>query len=229
MKRSVILASVLCLAFASASMAQKKAPPIPFTTSGDFNGIGLSSKESGDYYGMDVFLTESDGQLFAVVTTAEGGFSSPVLVEAKQSGKDMRTVEFTLHDDNGDRKFKGTVTATGFSVTRSDGLKYSMKRGCGHLYSDITMGKGGDYGGTEVYLAEGGGDSYVLVTIAEGVLKRPVLVRSEVAITKGMIKGFDFALPGDNGERKFKGKLTVAGLTLTEGGTKTVLKSKCYK
>ena len=104
-----------------------------------------------------------------------------------------------------------------------------MKRGCGNLFSDITMGKGGDSGGIEVYLAEGGGDSYALVTIAEGVLKRPVLVPATVELKGGITLGFDFTLPGDNGDRKFKGKYTKIGMTLTEGGSKTVLKSKCYK
>ena len=229
MKRTAILAFVLCLAFASVSMAQRKPVAKPFTTSGDYNGVHLSSKESGDYYGMDVFLTESDGQLYAVVTTVEGGFHTPVLVEAKQSGKDMRTVEFTMPDDNGNIKYKGTVTATGFNVVGSNELKFPMKRGCGNLFSDITMGKGGDYGGTEIYLAEGGGDSYVLVTIAEGVMKRPVLVPATVSLKGGQILGFDFTLPGDNGERKFKGKLTKTGMTLTEGGQQTALKTKCYK
>ena len=229
MKKYTIFGFVMCLAFVSASVAQKKPAAKPFFTSGEYNGIQLSSKESGDYYGMEVFLTESDGQLFAVVTTVEGGFSTPVLVEAKQSGKDMRTVEFTLPDDNGPRTFKGTVTALGLNVTGSNGVKYTMKRTCGHVFSDITMGKGGDYGGTEVYLAEAGGDSYVLVTIAEGVMKRPVLVPAKVALKGGEILGFDFALPGDNGERKFKGKYTKTGMTLTEGGQTTALKSKCYK
>ena len=229
MKKYAIFGFVLCLVMASISVAQKKLTVKPFTTSGDYNGINLSSKQSGDYYGMQVFLTESDGQLYAVVTTAEGGFSSPKLVEAKQSGKDMRTVEFTLPDDNGPRTFKGTVTALGFNVVGSNGLKFNMKRTCGHLFSDIAMGKGGDYGGTEVYLAEGGGDSYALVTVAEGVMKRPVLVPAKVALKGGEILGFDFALPGDNGERKFKGKYTKTGMTLTEGGQSMELKSKCYK
>ena len=224
MKRPMFFALFACLVFASASIAQK-----PFTTSGYYDGIKMSSKESGDYVGMNVFLTESDGQLFAVVTTAEGGFSSPKLVEAKQTGKDMRGVEFTLPDDNGPRTFKGTVTALGFNVTGSNGVKYAMKRTCGSLFSDITMGKGGDYGGTELFLAEGGGDSYVLVTIAEGVMKRPVLVPAKMALKGGEILGFDYALPGDNGERKFTAKYTKTGLSLTEAGTTTALKSKCYK
>ena len=229
MMRSLFFVFFACLLFASVSMAQKKPVAKPFTTSGDFNGIHLSSKESGDYYGMSVFLTDSDGQLYAVVTMAEGGFSSPVLVEAKQSGKDMRTVEFTIRGDNGPRTFKGTVTATSFNVTGSNGVKYAMKRTCGNLFSDITMGKGGDYGGIEVYLAEGGGDSYALVTIAEGVMKRPVLVPATVSLKAGEILGFDFTLSGDNGGRKFKGKYTKTGMTITESGQATALKTKCYK
>ena len=229
MKKYAIFGFVMCLAFVSVSMAQKKPAAKPFFTSGEYNGIHLSSKESGDYFGMEVFLTESDGQLFAVVTTVEGGFRTPVLVEAKQSGVGLRTVEFALPDDNGPRTYKGAVTALGFTVTGPNGVKFPMKRTCGHVFSDITMGKGGDYGGTEVYLAEGGGDSYALVTIAEGVMRRPVLVPATVSLNGGEILGFDFTLPGDNGERKFKGKYTKAGMTLTERSNTLVLKSKCYK
>lgn len=194
-----------------------------FTTSGFYKGIDLSSEESGDYFGIDVFLTESDGQLYALVTTAEGGFSKPVLVEAKQSGKDMRTVEFVLPDENGDRKLKGTVSANNLRLD-SD---FMLKRECGGLYSDISMGEGGDYGGTEIFLTDAGGQWFALVTTAEGVLQPPVLVEAKVAG-----KNFDkvkFTLPNENGERKFTGTITKTGLTLDEAGTKTILKNKCYK
>lgn len=198
-----------------------------FTTSGFYKGIDLSSEESGDYYGIDVFLTESDGQLYALVSTAEGGFSTPVLVEAKQSGKDMRTIEFTLPDENGGRKLKGTVSAKHLTLDDYYGKKFVLKRECGNLSSDISMGEGGDYGGTEVYLTDAGGQWYALVTVAEGVLKRPVLV--EANVTGDDYDNIEFTLPGEDGGRKFQGKMTKTGMTLDESGTKLVLKEKCYK
>lgn len=202
-----------------------------FTTSGFYHGINLSSKESGDYYGIDMYLTESDGQLYALVTTAEGGFSTPVLVEAKTSGNDMRTVEFTLPDENnGGRKLKGTVSAAGFILNDYYGKKFVLKRECGNLSSNISVGSGGDYGGMEIYLTDAGGASYALVTIAEGVLKRPVLVEANVQYKNGYRdENFDFTLPGENGERKFKGKFTKTGMSINENGTPIVLKDKCYK
>ena len=230
MKRFTVLCFAICLAFASISYAQKKPVAKPFTTSGVYNGINLSSEESGDYYGINVYLTESDGQLYALVTTAEGGFSLPVLVEAKTSGKDMRTVEFTLPDeDNGDRKLKGTVSATSLTLNDYQGKKFVLKRGCDNLYSNIAVGSSGDYGGMEVYITDAGGPWYALVTVAEGVLMRPVLVEVNVAVKNGALGDFDFSLPGENGARKFKGQFTKTGITLTESGTRTVLKTKCYK
>jgi hypothetical protein len=200
-----------------------------FTTSGYYDGIGLSSKESGDYYGMSIYLTESDGQLYGLVTTAVGDYSTPLLVEVNVSGKDMRTVEFTLPDENGDRKFKGTVMASGLTV-KSDRENFAMKRECGFLSSNISLGSGGDYGGMEVFLTDTGGQWYALVTSAEGVLKRPVLVEAKVTLGKDYAADLvEFTLPGANGGRKFKGKLTKTGLMLNEGETRLVLKEKCYR
>lgn len=199
-----------------------------FTTSGFYRGINLSSEESGDYFGIDVFLTESDGQLYALVSTAQGGFSTPVLVEAKASGRDMRTIEFTLPDENeGGIKLKGTVSAKNFTLDDYQGSKFVLKRDCGHLSSDISMGEGGDYGGMEVFLTDAGGQWFALVTIAQGVLMKPVLV--EPNVTGENYDNIEFTLSGDNGERKFTGKITKTGLVLDEDGTKTVLKDKCYK
>jgi hypothetical protein len=199
-----------------------------FTTSGFYQGIGLSSEESGDYYGINVYLTESDGQLFALVLTAEGGFSTPKLVEAKVSGKDMRTVEFTLpNENNGDRKLKGTVSAKNLTLDDYYGKKFVLKRGCGNLSGNISTGNGDDYGGMEVYVTDAGGQWFALVTVAEGVLKRPVLVEAEV--TGNDFDRIQFTLPDENGGRKFKGKMTKNGMTLTERGTNLVLKDKCYR
>ena len=129
--------------FVSSAAAQKATPAKKFTTSGYYDDIEMTSKESGDYGGMSVYLTESDGQMFALVTVAEGAIFEPVLVEAKVSGKDMRTVEFTLGNENGDRKIKGTVSAAGLSLGNS-GTRSMLKRGCANTYSNISVGSGGD-------------------------------------------------------------------------------------
>ena len=93
-------------------------------------------------------------------------------------------------------------------------------------YSDIKMGEGGDYGGMEVYLTDSDGQFYVTVTVAEGVLLAPVLVKAQVDIDSRKV---EFSLPTENGARKFAGQVTADGLTLTEaGGEKRFLKRKCY-
>lgn len=196
-----------------------------FTTSGYFDGIEMTSEESGDYGGTSVFLTESDGQMYALVMIAEGVPLAPVLVEAKVSGKDMRTVEFTLPNENGDRKFKGTVSANALTFD-DDSEKTVLKRECGFLSSSISMGKGGDYGGMEVFVNDAGGTWYALVTVAKGVLKRPALVEADVKLKNSAADTIAFTLPG---KRKFKGKIMKTGMTLTESGTTMILKDKCYK
>lgn len=221
-----LLGLMLCLLFVSAVTAQKK-PAQKFTTSGFYNGIEMTSAESGDYGGLAVYLTESDGQLFALVTKAEGTIFNPVLVEAKVTTKDMRGIEFTLPNENGDRKYKGTVSSTGLTLTDSDGTKMILKRSCANSYSNIALGSGGDYGGNEVYITDSGGSWFALVTIAEGILLRPVLVPANVTG-----KNYDkiaFTLPGENGERKFTGTIMKTGLTLIESGTRSLLKAKCYQ
>src|SRR5438128_6161326 len=110
------LCFVICLFLVSAVPAQKKPVAKTFTTSGFYNEIEMTSKESGDYGGISVFLTQSDTQTFALVTVAAGAIFDPVLVEAKVTGKDMRTIEFTLPNENGNRKFTGTVSATGLTL-----------------------------------------------------------------------------------------------------------------
>jgi hypothetical protein len=91
-------------------------------------------------------------------------------------------------------------------------------------FSDITVGEGGDYGGMQIYLTDADGQFYATVTIAEGVLLAPVLVKVNVQVEKRQI---EFTLPGEN-KRKFTGTVTADGLTLVESGSKTFLKRKCY-
>lgn len=91
-------------------------------------------------------------------------------------------------------------------------------------FSNITTGPGGDLGGMQIYLTDSDGQFYATVTIAEGVLLAPVLVKVQVEIEKRKI---EFTLPNENGDRKFTGTVSAGGLTLFEGGSKTFLKRKC--
>jgi hypothetical protein len=211
---------VLAIAvISSAAVAQKK----PFYTTGYYNGIALSSMQSGDYFGISIYLTQSANDTFALVTEAQGSISDPVLVKATMSGKDMRTLEFTLPGDNGDRKLKGTVMATGLTMNYFDKRRV-LKRQCAKTYSDIAGGvNGGDVGGTEVHITESAGSWFALVTTAEGELGEPVLVPAEVTG-----KNYD-KIAFNIGERKLTGIIGKSSLTLIENGQRSVLKQKCYQ
>lgn len=91
-------------------------------------------------------------------------------------------------------------------------------------YSNITVGSGGDYGGIQIYLTDADGQFYATVTVAEGVLLPPVLVKADANVETREIA---FTLPGEGGGRKFKGRVTADGLTLTENGQRHFLKRKC--
>jgi hypothetical protein len=216
--------TAICLIAISSVAAQKKAAPKSFSTAGYYDLIKMSSKESGDYYGVSIYLVQSANDTFALVTEAPGGGSihDPVLVKAKMSGKDMRTIEFSVPDENGERKYKGTVTATGLT-TRYYDQKRVLKRSCGNTHGNISTGTGGDVGGIEVYITDNGGTWFALVSIAEGELREPILVPAEV--TGKNYEKIAFSL----GDRKFTGTRGKTTLTLNEGGTKSVLKEKCYK
>lgn len=222
----IVLCLAACLFFVFSAAAQKKPVAKAFTTTGFFNGIEMTTKESGDYCCMSVYLTQSADKTFALVTQAEGTIFAPVLVEAKTSGKDMRTISFTLKSDNGDQTYAGTVSAANLTLHQS-GTKSVLKRQCSNTYSNISMGSGGDIGGTEVYITDSGGTWYALVTSAQGEMGVPVLVPAEV--TGKNYEKVAFTLPGDNGERKFTGAITKTGFTLNQDGTRSVLKRKCYQ
>jgi hypothetical protein len=91
------------------------------------------------------------------------------------------------------------------------------------VFSNITAGEGGDYGGMQIYLTDSDGQFYAVVTIAQGVLLAPVLVKVQVDVEARKIS---FTLPGDE-PHKFTGVVTADALTLNEGGEKLVLKRKC--
>ena len=93
------------------------------------------------------------------------------------------------------------------------------------VFSNITVGPGGDYGGMQIYLTDSDGQFYAVVTVAQGVLLPPVLVKVQVQIEERRIA---FALPGEDGSRKFTGTVTANGLSLTENGQRHFLKRKCY-
>jgi hypothetical protein len=93
------------------------------------------------------------------------------------------------------------------------------------VFSNIAAGEGGDYGGMQIYLTDSDGQFYAAVTIAQGVLLPPVLVKVKAQVEERKI---EFELPGSDAPRKFKGTVSAAGLTLTEGGEKIFLKRKCF-
>jgi hypothetical protein len=92
------------------------------------------------------------------------------------------------------------------------------------LFGNITAGPGGDYGGMQIYLTDSDGQFYATVTVAEGVLHAPVLVKVQANVEKRQI---EFSLPGGDGERKFTGTVTAEGLALVEDGNKIFLKRIC--
>ena len=234
MKKILTLCFAISLFFVLSAEAQKKTVRKTFTTSGQFSNISMGSI-SGDLGGTMVYLTESDGTMFAMVTIAEGDLLPPILVEATVSGKDMRTVEFALPpDENGGvRKFKGKVTAAGLKLDES-GNQSMLKRSCGRVgsqtYNNISVGKeSGDYGGMEVYVFDSTGIWYALVTIAEGVLLPPQLI--EAKVTGKTNNKIEFTLPNNRNGRNFTGTISskTGTLTLNENGSRSVLKVKCYK
>jgi hypothetical protein len=126
---SLMLRVVFCCAFLLAAVsnapAQGRSKPKSFHTEGLFGNIAAGP--GGDYGGMQVYLTDSDGQFYATVTIAEGVLLAPVLVKV-QANVEQRKIEFSLPGD-GARKFKGTVTAEGLTLTEA-GNKIFLKRIC---------------------------------------------------------------------------------------------------
>lgn len=120
-----ILFCALCLFVTSSAHAQKSSGPKTFHTEGVFSNI--TAGEGGDYGGMQVYLTDSDGQFYATVTIAQGVLLPPVLVKVK-ANVELRKIEFELPGDS-PRKFTGTVTAEGLALTE-DGEKIFLKRKC---------------------------------------------------------------------------------------------------
>ncbi len=223
MSSRVFITVMVCVLAATSAIAQAKR----FTTSGYFAGIEMTSKESGDYGGISIYLTQTADKTYVFFLEAAGDYMTPKLVEAKMSGRDMRTIEFSIPDDDGERKFKGTVTAANLVLTEN-GTKHTLKRKCAPTYSDIAISKeSGDAGGTEVFLTDAGGTWYAVVSVAEGEIGKPTLV--EAAVTGKNFDKVAFTLKGDGWERKLTGTRKASALTLVEEGTRFVLKSKCYQ
>lgn len=122
--RSVLFCA-LCLFVSSSAHAQKKSAPKTFHTEGVFSSI--TAGEGGDYGGMQVYLTDSDGQFYATVTIAQGVLMPPVLVKVK-ADVETRKIEFELPGDS-PRKFTGTVTAQGLTLMEGT-EKTFLKRQC---------------------------------------------------------------------------------------------------
>ena len=123
---TILLCCALCVLAASAASAQKGSKSKSFHTEGVFSNI--TAGPGGDYGGMQVYLTDSDGQFYALVTIAQGVLLPPVLVKANVQVEE-RKVEFELPDGEDSRKFTGVVTADGMSLTEG-GQKIFLKRKC---------------------------------------------------------------------------------------------------
>src|SRR5438132_935141 len=121
MKKSVALFFGIGMLFAASANGQNSAAAKAFTNSGWFDGIKMTSKESGDYGRMEVFLTDNAGSWFALVTVAEGVLLRPVLVKADVTGKVYDHIAFTLPGDNGGRKFTGTLASKTSTLTLNEG------------------------------------------------------------------------------------------------------------
>ena len=120
----IVLCCAFCLLAFSAASAQRGAKT--FHTEGVFSNITMT--EGGDYGGMQVYLTDSDGQFYATVTVAEGVLLPPVLVKVKAQ-VEARKIEFEIPSGDSTRKFTGTVTADGLTLVE-DGNKIVLKRKC---------------------------------------------------------------------------------------------------
>ena len=126
----IISRLVLCLLFsalfAASAWAQKKeAKSAVFLTEGTFSNI--TAGDGGDYGGMQIHLTDADGQFYALVTVAEGVLQPPVLIKAKADIA-ARKFEFTMPGKGG-RKFTAIVQADGMTLVEvtttktADGMK----------------------------------------------------------------------------------------------------------
>jgi hypothetical protein len=223
----------ISLVAAVAVQAQKKRS---FFTAGKYTGIKPSGKPYVDFEGIDVYLAQSADATYALVTRANGIRLEPQLVEVKTSGKDSRSIEFSIEDKKvGKIEFHGTVTAAGIKLDKGEaavGLDAGtmLKRSCGGTFSDIKLGKGGDYDGMEVYLVDGGWRWWALVTTAEGTIDTPILV--EAKVTGKKFNNVVLTLPGNRDGRVMKGSISADRSTLTlkdTNGDRTVLRSKCYQ
>jgi hypothetical protein len=121
-----VLVCALCLTFIPAASAQQGHKSKTFHTEGVFGNIAAG--EGGDYAGMQLYLTDSDGQFYATVTVAEGVLLAPVLVKVKVQ-VEARKIEFELPGGDGPRKFTGTVAADGLTLNEG-GNKIFLKRIC---------------------------------------------------------------------------------------------------
>lgn len=109
-----------------AARAQRQSQPKPFHTEGVFSNI--TAGPGGDYGGMQIYLTDSDGQFYAAVTVARGVLLPPVLVKVKVE-VETRRIEFELLEGEDSRKFTGTVTAEGLTLNEG-GRRHFLKRKC---------------------------------------------------------------------------------------------------
>jgi hypothetical protein len=122
----VVLCCAFCLLTFSVASAQRPSPSKTFHTEGVFSNIAAT--EGGDYAGMQIYLTDADGQFYATVTIAQGVLLPPVLVKVKAQ-VEARRIEFEIPSGDATRKFTGVVTADALTLIE-DGNRIALKRKC---------------------------------------------------------------------------------------------------
>lgn len=105
----ILICLAFCLLMISTAEAQRKDT---FLTEGTYGNIRAG--DGGDYGGMQIYVTDSDGQFYVVVTIAEGVKMPPVMVKAKADVA-ARTLEFTLPGKPA-RKFMASIEAKGMNL-----------------------------------------------------------------------------------------------------------------
>ncbi len=97
---------------------------------GTFSDIKLD--KGGDYNGMEVYLVDGGWRWWALVTTAEGMIDTPILVEAKVTGKSFNKVLLTLPGNRDGRVMKGTISADRSTLTLKDidGARTTLRSKC---------------------------------------------------------------------------------------------------
>lgn len=122
-----LASSLICITVASTALARK--PSGQPTVAGIYDNFTVG-KDSGDLEGMRVVIVSAGGGYYAIVQIAQGGAEDPKPEFVAAKVKSM-SVEFTA----GSEKFRGTVSAVGFTLKNAAGESQTLKRKpCGSYF-----------------------------------------------------------------------------------------------